>query len=273
MQSNRNVKSAQPSTTRTSGQSQSSDGSTQSQLKQSLRGMSYDEQMEALSPEALEKKAPSETKEGAEKNEDATGKDKPSKKWLFGGKKGKDKEKPTPKHDSSGFSDKEKKQIAKACVAALPMVTKALARIGKGHGHYRTWMDDSAKSDATDGAIDTRIDHVRSGLEKVKQCLENDEIKFKKYALNDGEEDETYAYVVRSEAENNIYLGGAFWSFWTWTRGKNSQAGTIIHELTHRLHGTKDHGYGTGNCKGFAKKEPEKATTNADNYEYFCETA
>ena len=76
------------------------------------------------------------------------------------------KEKVTPKHDASGFSDKEKKQIAKACVAALPMVTKALAKIAKGNGHYRKWMDDGAKSDATGSDVDQRIDHVRAGLEK-----------------------------------------------------------------------------------------------------------
>ena len=73
------------------------------------------------------------------------------------------------------------------------------------------------------------------------------------------------------EAENNIYLGGAFWV--AKNEGIDSKAGTIVHELSHRLHATKDHHYGASSSKDSATNTPAKATTNTDNYEHFGESA
>jgi hypothetical protein len=57
--------------------------------------------------------------------------------------------------------------------------------------------------------------------------------------------------------------------------GENSRAGTITHEMSHFLiaGGTKDHTYGTRNCKALARSNPELALSNADNFEYWVENA
>lgn len=55
--------------------------------------------------------------------------------------------------------------------------------------------------------------------------------------------------------------------------GASSRAGTITHEMSHFLiaGGTKDHTYGPANCKALARRDPAKALTNADNFEFYVE--
>jgi peptidyl-Lys metalloendopeptidase len=75
-----------------------------------------------------------------------------------------------------------------------------------------------------------------------------------------------YAFVYPSR-EYNIYLCPAFWR--APLLGRDSQAGTLIHELTHfpSIGGTADHAYSTE----AANLAPALAVDNADNYEYFAE--
>ncbi len=180
----------------------------------------------------------------------------------------------TPEHDASEFSgDKDKLKILKeAITTALTMVTAALGKSKLGDATYMTWMDGGAKADATDEATKNRLAHVRSGFDKIKKCLEKDKVIFKEWDDADKTDyDNTYAYVYQGQKENNIYLGGAFWV--AANAGIDSRAGTIIHELTHHLHGTDDHHYGAESSKDSAKNAPATATTNADNYEHFSESA
>lgn len=51
----------------------------------------------------------------------------------------------------------------------------------------------------------------------------------------------------------------------------DSQMGTLVHEFSHMLANTEDHGYGPGEARRLAAQEPDKAIENADNYEYFVE--
>lgn len=51
----------------------------------------------------------------------------------------------------------------------------------------------------------------------------------------------------------------------------DSQMGTLVHEFSHALAGTEDHGYGPGDARRLAAQEPTKAIENADNIEYFTE--
>ncbi|MCF8298617.1 MAG: DUF4157 domain-containing protein [Saprospiraceae bacterium] len=189
---------------------------------------------------------------------------------LFGGNKGKDKgkdkeEEYKPKLDTKDFP-KKAENLHKSMVGAYNMTKKAKGNISKTNKKYKQWMDSGA---VDTGETDTRVEHVKEGFNKVEKCLKEDEITFKKYALNDGEEDETYAYVDTSNDDKDIFLGGSFWG--AKIKGGDSKAGTIVHELTHKLHATKDHVYGQKGAKNLAKKDPAKGTTNADNYEYFAE--
>jgi hypothetical protein len=55
--------------------------------------------------------------------------------------------------------------------------------------------------------------------------------------------------------------------------GASSQAGTITHEMSHFViaGGTQDFTYGPANCKALARRDPVKALTNADSFEFYVE--
>lgn len=53
--------------------------------------------------------------------------------------------------------------------------------------------------------------------------------------------------------------------------GADSRPGVIVHEMTHLAAGTGDMAYGRTNALALARKEPDRAALNADNYEYFVE--
>lgn len=61
--------------------------------------------------------------------------------------------------------------------------------------------------------------------------------------------------------------------FWTAPAlGDDSQAGTLIHELSHAATSTVDDGiYGEQNSQNLAITDPDTAVNHADNYEYFSE--
>jgi|GEM_PF-3509692 hypothetical protein len=181
----------------------------------------------------------------------------------------KDKKAVEPKHNSDEFKGKSKKKKIKAAMnSAYRMISKAKGHVDKDHPKYKRWMD-AGKADI--GNRDKRVEHVKDGVNKIEEVLREEEITLRKYGLADGEEEETFAYVYPDEVAHNIYLGGAFWD--ANTSGYNSKAGTIIHELSHRVHSTEDHVYGMKDAKALAKDDPQLAVTNADNYEFLAEGA
>jgi hypothetical protein len=56
-------------------------------------------------------------------------------------------------------------------------------------------------------------------------------------------------------------------------KGRDSPAGTLIHEMSHTFAKTKDHGYSQTTAVNLATNNPAQALTNADNYQYFAEDA
>jgi len=173
-----------------------------------------------------------------------------------------------PKSDTTAFTPEKAEEIKSGMKEAFSMAIKAKSKINKNDERFKLFMDS--------GTIDTdnankRVKHVKAGFDKILKTLKKDTLTFEKYALDDGEEEDTFAYVHSGANERKIYLGGAFWG--AKIEGYDSKAGTIIHELTHELHDTEDHVYGQDGAKKLAKTNPLKATTNADNYEYFAEKA
>ncbi|KAF9459386.1 deuterolysin M35 metalloprotease [Collybia nuda] len=79
-----------------------------------------------------------------------------------------------------------------------------------------------------------------------------------------------YAIVVPNDY-GVVYLCSLFWT--APLTGKNSQAGTLVHEGTHFLAtaGTKDFALGQPACQALALANPNQAVNNADSYEYFAE--
>src|SRR4029079_13497331 len=68
-----------------------------------------------------------------------------------------------------------------------------------------------------------------------------------------------------------IYLGRVYWS--APATGTDSQAGTLIHEVSHFtvVAGTDDLAYGQTAAKARATSAPASAIRNADSHEYFAE--
>ncbi|KAH9253308.1 hypothetical protein BASA81_008659 [Batrachochytrium salamandrivorans] len=82
-----------------------------------------------------------------------------------------------------------------------------------------------------------------------------------------------FAYVYPSRYRTKtVYLCGAFWSARA-VGGADSQAGVLIHELSHfnDIGKTQDYVYGQSKCQSLAKNNPSRAIKNADSYEYFAE--
>lgn len=87
--------------------------------------------------------------------------------------------------------------------------------------------------------------------------------------------DDSYGFVyadVQRPGEYHVFLGKDFFSDAT-RHGKDSMSGVIIHEMTHLLKNTDDHVYGETDSVALAKgPNKAQALTNADNYEYYCES-
>ncbi len=79
-----------------------------------------------------------------------------------------------------------------------------------------------------------------------------------------------YAYVYASQPYK-IYLCRVFWQ--APLAGTDSQAGTLIHEMSHFtvVAGTDDWAYGQTAARNLAATDPIKALDNADSHEYFSE--
>lgn len=121
---------------------------------------------------------------------------------------------------------------------------------------YKTWFGKHTT---------TRYGVVASNFKSIYEALATKTITFHCDC-----DDNYYAYVY-SNKPYDVYLCKYFWS--APSQGTDSQAGTIIHEVSHFtvVTGTKDHAYGQTNCKSLAKNDPDKAIKNADSHEYFAE--
>ncbi|MDT0197339.1 M35 family metallo-endopeptidase [Arthrobacter sp. AB6] len=81
----------------------------------------------------------------------------------------------------------------------------------------------------------------------------------------------TFAYVYPSDPLRRVFVGELFWR--TDTNPPDSQAGVILHELSHfsDVAGTSDHAYGIQDAEQLSASYPELALENADNIEYYFE--
>lgn len=121
---------------------------------------------------------------------------------------------------------------------------------------YKTWFGEYVK---------LRYDKVISNFLKIDASLVGETIKF------DCSCNEPYYAYVYPIQPYDIYICNAFWS--ALPTGTDSQAGTIVHEISHfvAVAGTDDHVYGQVNCRNLATNSPDLAIENADSHEYFAE--
>ena len=123
-------------------------------------------------------------------------------------------------------------------------------------GHYERWF----------GRIDGhRVQLVRDTFAAIASSMSAT------LTFRCDSEKNVYAY-VKSCGSKEIYLGRLFWSRARNT-GIDSRPGVILHEIAHdvsRLIG--DHSYGVAGAEDLAAKNPDRAVSSADNYEYFAES-
>ena len=128
---------------------------------------------------------------------------------------------------------------------------------------YTTWF---GKADSK------RQKKVTDGFTKIYDVFENKDISFDCGTCKNDKDmyASTYAYVYPN-AQYEVYLCGAFWN--SSRTGTDTQAGTLIHEVSHFsvVAGTNDYAYGQADAQKLAKESPEKAVNNAENYDYFAE--
>jgi peptidyl-Lys metalloendopeptidase len=144
----------------------------------------------------------------------------------------------------------------------------ALSYLQKGNsstdsvGLYKTWFDNTGRYSPLYG-WGTVTDHYS----KIYNAFSSGKATF-----DCGCNQNYYAYVYANKPYN-IFVCKVFWSASADTF-PDTQAGTLIHEMSHftATAGTNDWAYGTTNAKNFANTDPSKATSNADNHEYFAET-
>lgn len=147
--------------------------------------------------------------------------------------------------------------IAKAAVAALEP-----KNFPKSKSAYETWFGKVGQA---------RLDRVRDiyartlAFAEARQTLTIECNTPKKCKPS------TYAYVY-PDTPDVVTFCGAFFDKKTPARYGDSRAGTFIHEVTH-FFGTDDHEYGEVDAKELARKNPDKATDNADNFQYFADWA
>ncbi|KAF8723459.1 hypothetical protein AX14_009243 [Amanita brunnescens Koide BX004] len=123
--------------------------------------------------------------------------------------------------------------------------------------HYETWF----------GAY---VESLKMTVTSVYSNIEGGPMRAR-YDLTTCTDESSYAYVVSDDPTRTIYLCPMFWK--APLVGINSQAGTIVHELTHfKDYGnTWDWAYGVVNCKALAIAARHLTVQNADSYEYFAE--
>ena len=109
-----------------------------------------------------------------------------------------------------------------------------------------------------------------SKYEKIKGFLDGVQFVCLAGSSEGGSE---FAHVDVSSNLFLITLGSLFWNE-TQDEDYNSKAGTIIHEVSHFVltGNTDDITYGVEHSKELAKNDPDKALTNADNFQYFSES-
>ena len=155
-------------------------------------------------------------------------------------------------------------QLIAALAAATGMSTVALKDLGnpkcpanpEDAKRYLEWFGDYEN---------LRYSKVTSNFLKIDAALVGETITF-----DCGCNEPYYAYVYPTQPYD-IYLCNAFWS--APPTGTDSQAGTIVHEISHFnvVAGTDDHVYGQPNCRDLADNSPNLAIENADSHEYFAE--
>jgi peptidyl-Lys metalloendopeptidase len=131
-----------------------------------------------------------------------------------------------------------------------------LAANPSGSSLYTTWF----------GAYtSTRFNIVSNNYDAIYDAFQNAPVTYNCKCRR-----RVFAYVYPSQPYR-IYLCRVFWQ--VSPLGRDSQAGTLVHEMSHFyvVASTDDYVYGASGAMDLAITNPDQAIDNADNHEYFAE--
>jgi peptidyl-Lys metalloendopeptidase len=132
---------------------------------------------------------------------------------------------------------------------------------------YRTWFGTFSQD---------RYQRVRAVLDGVRYKLASQNTLLAHCRTNpaapcDGAGDIAATY-INARGDIEAWFCNAFFNLHP-NNGFDTQAGTVVHELSHSIGHTVDvpGAYGTQGAAALATNRPSEAVENADNYEYFVE--
>ena len=168
---------------------------------------------------------------------------------------------PPPPSGNTTFSScsaTQQSQLIAARGAAKSYASNALSylTVGSAGPRYTTWFGASTSA---------RYSTVTANFDAISGAMNNAVVSFDCKSKRN-----VYAYVYPNDPYK-IYLGRVYWS--APATGTDSQAGTLIHEMSHFdvVAGTDDVVYGQAGAQNLAATDPEAAVRNADSHEYFAE--
>jgi hypothetical protein len=158
-----------------------------------------------------------------------------------------------PKFD--GGTEDQKNKVKLAHSNGYSYTQKSINKLADDTS-YETWFGEHTAD---------RFNKVKSTYTKVKSRMENTAFTYN--LKGEGCRSGTYAYTTKGGS--TVWLCDLFWS--ASDLGVDSKAGTIVHEHSHASADTDDIAYGQTKAKQLAKDDPDRATKNADNFEYYAE--
>jgi uncharacterized Zn-binding protein involved in type VI secretion len=151
-------------------------------------------------------------------------------------------------------------QAIQDCIALLEVKLRLLKNNDpKTLTQFKKWF--GTDSEAARKIILKRISKTLNACTKLSRCSFDDKVL-------ENEQIQLYAEIMIYKESFTVFLGKSFWK--APLTGKDSRAGTLVHELSHLRNVGKTEDYVYGNvCELLAKCDPDAALFNADNFEYF----
>ncbi len=163
--------------------------------------------------------------------------------------------------------------LERAISGAFDALSAATVAINSSNGAYRQWF----------GIWDpVRAKQVRRTMAALKTHIRTSKTTY--FCAQNGEQNcdaTTYANVFPNDP-STIYICQNYFNLPVLSESdfqavfdSGTQAGTIIHEMSHYdvVGGTDDLCYNRGVCSDYARRTPGRAVYNADSYQYFAEDA
>jgi hypothetical protein len=153
-----------------------------------------------------------------------------------------------------GGTPEQQGQLRQAHFETFALCTEALARL-RNDGEYTTWFGQFTSARFTE--VQRVYNAIRDGL-RARAFL---------YSPS-GLKCVAGWFAYTHSASSTISFCDLFWQLPA--RGRDSKAGTLVHEHSHASAGTLDLRATASECQQLALENPDSAVLNANNFEYYA---